>query len=83
MSIKLVGNYPGGPTTISNRNRSRLLIGGPYQATPAALADAGLLTPIVDPAPYDLETVAGAHRAVETGKTRGKGVVRVGGAVDR
>jgi NADPH2:quinone reductase len=49
----------------------------------AALADAGLLTPIVDPAPYDLATVADAHRAVETGKTRGKVVVRVGGAPEQ
>ena len=43
----------------------------------AALADAGLLTPIVDPAGYDLETVADAHRAVESGKRQGKVVVRV------
>jgi hypothetical protein len=31
----------------------------------------------VDPAPYDLETVADAHRAVESGKRQGKVVVRV------
>ncbi len=49
----------------------------------AALAEAGLLTPIVDPARYDLETVADAHRAVETGKTQGKVVVQVGGAAER
>jgi NADPH:quinone reductase len=49
----------------------------------AALADAGQLTPILDPAPYDLGTVTGAHRAVETGTTRGKVVVRVGGAAER
>lgn len=49
----------------------------------AALADAGLLTPIVDPARYDLETVAAAHHAVEAGKTQGKVVVRVGGGAER
>jgi NADPH:quinone reductase len=48
----------------------------------AALADAGLLTPIVDPAQYDLETVADAHRAVEAGRPPGKVVVRVGGPAD-
>ena len=51
---------------------------GEILAQAAALADAGLLTPIVDPAAYYLETVADAHRAVEAGKPQGKVVVRVG-----
>jgi NADPH2:quinone reductase len=46
-------------------------------AEAAALAEAGRLTPIVDPARYDLETVAEAHRPVESGKRQGKVVVRV------
>jgi NADPH2:quinone reductase len=51
---------------------------GEILAQAATLADAGLLTPTVDPAAYSLETVADAHRAVETGKSAGKVVVRVG-----
>jgi NADPH2:quinone reductase len=43
----------------------------------AALADAGVMTPVLDPTPYDLETVAGAHRAVASGNSRGKVVVRI------
>jgi NADPH2:quinone reductase len=43
----------------------------------AALVDAGLMTPTVDPTPYDLETVAAAHRAVASGKSRGKVTVRI------
>ena len=50
---------------------------GEILAEAAALAEAGRLTPIVDPARYDLETVAAAHRAVESGKRQGKVVVRV------
>ncbi|HEX4093180.1 MAG TPA: zinc-dependent alcohol dehydrogenase family protein [Trebonia sp.] len=46
----------------------------------AALAEAGRLTPIIDSARYDLETVADAHRAVEGGKSSGKVVVQVTGA---
>jgi NADPH2:quinone reductase len=53
---------------------------GEILAEAAALADAGLLTPMVDPAPYYLETVADAHRAVESGESSGKVVVRVGAA---
>jgi NADPH:quinone reductase-like Zn-dependent oxidoreductase len=56
---------------------------GEILAEVAALADAGQLTPIVDPAGYDLQTAAAAHRAVETGSRRGKVVVRVGGAAER
>jgi NADPH2:quinone reductase len=56
---------------------------GEILAQAAALADAGLLTPIVDPAAYYLETVADAHRAVETGKSQGKVVVRVGDTARR
>jgi NADPH:quinone reductase-like Zn-dependent oxidoreductase len=51
---------------------------GEILAQAATLADAGLLTPLVDPTPYSLETVADAHRAVETGHSSGKVVVRVG-----
>jgi NADPH:quinone reductase len=51
---------------------------GEILAQAATLADAGLLTPIVDPVAYSLETVADAHRAVETGKSAGKVIVRVG-----
>jgi NADPH:quinone reductase len=43
----------------------------------AALVDAGLITPVLDPGQYDLETVAGAHRAVASGNSRGKVVVRI------
>jgi NADPH2:quinone reductase len=50
---------------------------GQILAQAAELADAGLLTPLVDPAPYYLETVADAHRAVETGTSAGKVVVQV------
>jgi NADPH2:quinone reductase len=56
---------------------------GEILAEAAALAEAGLLTPIVDPAKYDLETAADAHRAVETGAAQGKVVVRVGGTAER
>jgi NADPH:quinone reductase len=50
---------------------------GEILAEVAALAESGRLTPIVDPSPYDLGTVADAHRAVESGKRQGKVVVRV------
>jgi NADPH:quinone reductase len=50
---------------------------GETPADAAALADAGLLTPILDPALYHLKTVADAHRAVRTGSARGKVVVRL------
>jgi NADPH:quinone reductase-like Zn-dependent oxidoreductase len=53
---------------------------GEILAEAAALAEAGLLTPLVDPTPYRLETVAEAHRAVETGKSSGKVIVQVGAA---
>jgi len=56
---------------------------GEILAEVAALADAGQLTPIVDPAGYDLTTAAAAHRSVESGSRRGKVVVRVDGAVER
>jgi NADPH2:quinone reductase len=56
---------------------------GEILAEAAALAEAGLLTPIVDPAKYDLETAADAHHAVETGAAQGKVVVRVGGTAER
>jgi NADPH2:quinone reductase len=42
-----------------------------------ALAEAGLIAPIVDAAAYDLETVSAAHGAVANGSRRGKVVVRV------
>jgi NADPH:quinone reductase-like Zn-dependent oxidoreductase len=51
---------------------------GDILAQAAALADAGLLTPMVDPTRFSLETVADAHRAVETGTSAGKVVVQVG-----
>ena len=38
----------------------------------AALVDAGLMAPTVDPRPYDLETVAAAHRAVASGNSHGR-----------
>jgi NADPH:quinone reductase len=44
----------------------------------AALADAGLMTPVLDAGQYDLQTVAAAHHAVASGKPRGKVVVRIG-----
>ncbi len=42
-----------------------------------ALADAGALTPIVDPRTYTLDAVTEAHRAVEDGTARGKIVVEL------
>jgi len=43
----------------------------------AMLADAGELSPRLDPGVYDLDSAARAHRAVETGTARGKVVVTV------
>ena len=43
----------------------------------AALADAGALSPRLDPRTFDLTSVGEAHRAVEEGRTRGKVVVDV------
>jgi NADPH2:quinone reductase len=43
----------------------------------AELVDAGQVTPILDPEPYQLSTVADAHRAVAAGTNRGRVVVRV------
>ena len=43
----------------------------------AALVDAGLITPVLDPRSYQLDSVADAHRAVAEGTARGKVVVRV------
>ncbi len=45
----------------------------------AALVDAGLLTPVVDPRTFDLTTVADAHEAVEDGSAASKIVVDVAG----
>ena len=53
---------------------------GEILAQAAVLADAGRLTPQVDPTAYRLETIGDAHRAVESGKSQGKVVVRVGSA---
>lgn len=50
---------------------------GEILAATAALVDAGLMTPAVDPTPYDLTTVTAAHQAVASGNSRGKVVVRV------
>ncbi|SEG28255.1 NADPH:quinone reductase [Actinacidiphila yanglinensis] len=50
---------------------------GEILAQAAALVDKGLLAPRVDPRHFTLETVADAHRAVETGGTRGKVAVDV------
>ncbi|MER6065418.1 zinc-dependent alcohol dehydrogenase family protein [Streptomyces sp. NPDC001792] len=43
----------------------------------AALADSGLLKPVLDPRRFTLDTVADAHTAVETGATTGKVVVDI------
>ena len=43
----------------------------------AALADDGKITPVLDSEPYDLTTVAAAHRAVAERTAQGKVVVRV------
>jgi NADPH:quinone reductase-like Zn-dependent oxidoreductase len=43
----------------------------------AALVDDGKITPVVDSQPYDLTTVAEAHRAVAERTAQGKVVVRV------
>jgi NADPH:quinone reductase-like Zn-dependent oxidoreductase len=51
---------------------------GEILAAAADLVDAGLITPILDPTPYHLETAGAAHQAVRTGSARGKVVVRVG-----
>lgn len=45
----------------------------------AALADAGTLTPRVDPRRFDLSSVNEAHDAVEQGTTEGKAVVDIAG----
>ena len=45
----------------------------------ADLADAGKITPILDPQPYSLAAVADAHRAVAAGTAHGKVVVHVRG----
>ncbi|MEI5009462.1 zinc-dependent alcohol dehydrogenase family protein [Streptomyces sp. PmtA] len=44
----------------------------------AALADAGALTPLLDPRRFALADVAEAHAAVESGSTQGKIVIDVG-----
>ncbi|MGW7541869.1 zinc-dependent alcohol dehydrogenase family protein [Streptomyces sp. NPDC054770] len=44
----------------------------------AALADAGALTPILDPRHFTLADVADAHAAVESGTAQGKIVIDVG-----
>jgi NADPH:quinone reductase-like Zn-dependent oxidoreductase len=44
----------------------------------AALVEAGKITPVLDPVPYQLADVAEAHRAVADGTARGKVVVRIG-----
>jgi NADPH:quinone reductase-like Zn-dependent oxidoreductase len=43
----------------------------------AALADSGLLKPVLDPRRFTLDTVADAHTAVETAATTGKVVVDI------
>jgi NADPH:quinone reductase-like Zn-dependent oxidoreductase len=43
----------------------------------AALADSGLLKPVLDPRRFTLDTVADAYTAVETGATTGKVVVDI------
>lgn len=45
----------------------------------AALADAGTLTPRVDPRRFDLRSVGDAHDAVEKGATAGKIVIDIAG----
>jgi NADPH:quinone reductase len=50
---------------------------GEILAQIAALADAGLLSPIVDATGYDLATVTAAHDAVGSGSRQGKVVVQV------
>ncbi len=59
---------------ITGQDRARH---GRILAEAAQLIDAGKLTPIVDPTPYWLETVADAHRAVADRTARGKVVVTV------
>jgi len=46
----------------------------------AALADAGKLTPLVDPRHFTFSTITDAYDAVETGTSRGKVIVDVTGA---
>jgi NADPH:quinone reductase-like Zn-dependent oxidoreductase len=46
----------------------------------AALADAGKLTPLVNPRHFTFETIADAYNAVETSTSRGKVIVDVAGA---
>jgi NADPH:quinone reductase len=50
---------------------------GEILAQIAALADAGLLSPIVDATGYDLATVTAAHDAVGSGSRQGKVVIQV------
>jgi NADPH2:quinone reductase len=53
---------------------------GEILAQAALLADAGQLTPVLDPGRYDLASVSLAHQAVASGAARGKVVVTVGPA---
>jgi NADPH2:quinone reductase len=50
---------------------------GEILAEAAALADAGRLSPIVDPRVFDLDSVMRAHELVETGRARGKVVIDI------
>jgi NADPH:quinone reductase len=50
---------------------------GEILAEAAALVGTGQLTPILDPGVYGLDSIAEAHRAVESGTARGKVVINV------
>jgi NADPH2:quinone reductase len=50
---------------------------GEILAQAAALAGSGQLTPILDPGIYNLDSVAEAHRAVESCTARGKVVINI------
>jgi NADPH:quinone reductase len=50
---------------------------GAILAQAAALAGSGQLTPILDPGVYGLDSIAEAHRAVESGTARGKVIINI------
>jgi len=68
---RLTGDYPGAVTGLQEAHHGEIL------GQAAMLADAGRLTPILDPRAYDLESVGLAHQAIESSASRGKIVINI------